>query len=1061
MSKDIDIARLHESLEDAWMGLDPGIYGEDLWNPFESCPEEYINNPHLYYLYIMSQPDYFPLVCKELLNFEIYPFQGLILKELWNRKLPMLIASRGASKCVHGDTIISTDNGFRYIGDLIGRDVEEKCKVYNLGKVLNEKKEFGKIEYGWNNGFSETIKIETRQGFIIEGTTNHPIRIVRGDKFQWCELKDIRLDDYIPIDRSQSWNTNCQYLDPDLAYLFGLLTGDGGYTQRSRISFTSGDDSQHEAVSELVKRFFGKTYIRSIKRPITGNINSVEVWDKLFQIYGFNSSVCGEKEFPSSVLKAQKEAVKGFIQGMMDTDGCAVSRRLEVGFCSKSEKMSRMMQFILTKFGIICKIKKRLNKKYNRYYYYLTISGENAKKFSQEIGFRLKRKQDILDYHINKDKVYNTNVDIIPRELIQVFLKNNNLLAKISSSENISYNKLLRLKSQTEDSSIDYIFDDNYFYDTISKLENSNCVTYDVHCEEEHSFISNGFISHNSSMLALYSILRCIFIPGRKVVLTGAGFRQSKVIFEYIEKYWRNAPLLRDMFGGDSSGSGPHRSQDQWRFVFGESTISAIPIGHDGAKVRGMRAHDILVDEFAVGNADVFEHVIAGFGIVKSDPLNVSKSLAKQREAAKRNIVLEEEKLSLYEANQIVLAGTAYHSYNHFFKYWKKYQNIISTGGDKKKLSEIGEDENTKWNNYSIIRIPYAALPEGLMDEELISRSKSSMHESLYLQEFCACFSDDSNGFFKRSLIERCSGDHSVVTYGTGGKEYIIAVDPASEADNFCVVVIEVSKAVRKIVYCWTTTKKSYREELKAKRTTVDDFYEYAARKIITLANDFNTIGIAIDTQGGGHAIISSLHKASMINAANGEKPLWPFVDPDKPTEDDAEDGRHIIELVNFADAEYTSNANHNLRRDFETKSILFPSFDGLTFAELDLSAEEDVKNIDSLEEGVLEIEEMKTELSSIIQTTTATGRDKWDTPDSKLPGAKKGRLRKDRYSALLMANALANKLLQEKKEIELSTGGFATLFTKKDEENKITFRAGNGRGAVLCKKLNDLYEGY
>jgi hypothetical protein len=46
--------------------------------------------------------------------------------------------------------------------------------------------------------------------------------------------------------------------------------------------------------------------------------------------------------------------------------------------------------------------------------------------------------------------------------------------------------------------------------------------------------------------------------------------------------------------------------------------------------------------------------------------------------------------------------------------------------------------------------------------------------------------------------------------------------------------------------------------------------------------------------------------------------------------------------------------------------------------------------------------------------TQTSTGpnaRDRWDTPEVKLPNGKKGKLRKDRYSALLIANMLARQL--------------------------------------------------
>ena len=47
-----------------------------------------------------------------------------------------------------------------------------------------------------------------------------------------------------------------------------------------------------------------------------------------------------------------------------------------------------------------------------------------------------------------------------------------------------------------------------------------------------------------------------------------------------------------------------------------------------------------------------------------------------------------------------------------------------------------------------------------------------------------------------------------------------------------------------------------------------------------------------------------------------------------------------------------------------------------------------------------------------MTQTSTGSGaRDRWDTPDVKLPNGKKGKLRKDRYSALVIANMIARQL--------------------------------------------------
>ena len=1467
----IDTERTSEILEDAWMGLGD-IDSSQLCNPLKTVPDFLFNEPHLYIIWLLQNPEYFSLFVKEIFGIKLLPFQCLILKEFWYRRFPILIGSRGLGKCVNGNTLIFTDSGIKKIGDVVGWDAQEKTRIYDIPTVLNEDKHFNVVEYGWNNGYSETIKIQTNQGFELEGTPEHPIRVVRNKQILWVELRDVKLNDYIPIDRSEIWFENTVEIDKDLAYLFGLMVGDGGYTIRGKFTFTSGDQSQHDIVKELWKRFFNKEYKQLKNRPITGQVNSTEVWDEWFSKWGFNSPECALKAFPTCILKAQKEAVASFIRGLMDTDGTATKKFLGIEYCSKSEELVKTLQFILTKFGIISRVKKRLNKKYQRYYYYLYMFGNQAKLFGQKIGFGLKRKQDILESHFNKE--LNTNLDIVPRELIEEYFTTNKLLKSISTAQNISYNKLRKLIVSSE---LDPIIEHNYYYDNVSKIESSYCQTFDVHCKTNHSFITNGIISHNSSIIAIYALLRMIFIPGRKVVITGAGFRQSKIIFEYMERIWNNSPLLRDLVGNDGR-NGPSHGTDMWKFTIGESYCIAIPIGN-GEKIRGQRAHDIVIDEFAVCNADIFEHVISGFAAVSADPFGNIQRIAKQRMAEKLGIELPQSFNEQHTANSIILSGTAYYEFNHFYKYWKKYRDIIYSKGDPDKLAELGIDPELDWRDYSIIRIPYEKIPSGFMEEAIVSRAKNSMNISLYTMEFSACvvantkiitdcgvkeikdikigdrvlthkgrfkpveklmsrfydgeilrinaygynqiisitpehpvfkngdftavenvsdcfelsnlqelngvteiysrdytqnykerngylfpasgpsiynndqvnfivesklsrkdlakmfgctkgqissirstykrkkpknaipsvikldynfgiiigyyaaegsggsngkaihfsldghkdtkldvfveqlikaikeslgltpkqyystdnvvnivicsrvffdiikwicpgiannkfirpeilfsneefmrgvlvgywngdghrsdtrvpvasssiseslstqirvilsyfkissslnmrplsesefrgktyiskynpfevrlngdnarkfnnqfynrdeiltedghhcvinnnitsnfrvnkivrekycglvynfeveddhsyslqnmtvhncFSSDSNGFFKRSLLEKCVDEHTIKLFGEDKRQYVIGIDPASEQDNFCITVVEVSTNIRRIVYCWTSTKNTYKEALKSGKAKENDFYDYVCRKILDLVNHFNVIGIAIDSQGGGHAVASRLHNPSILNKDAGEVPLWPFIDLEKPQECDVEFGRHIIELINFADSQWTNDANHNMRLEFETRQLLFPKFDGLTFAEADLSSIDGIKKCDITEEAILEIEEMKNELSSIVMTQTPSGRDRWDTPDIKLPGSKKGRLRKDRYSSLLMSAYLGRRLAQKKVDVDYSTqfGGVAQTI-KEENREEVKFIGKDAKAMSLAKQLNDLY---
>ena len=547
---------------------------------------------------------------------------------------------------------------------------------------------------------------------------------------------------------------------------------------------------------------------------------------------------------------------------------------------------------------------------------------------------------------------------------------------------------------------------------------------------------SRGF--GKSFILSLYCMLRAFFLPERKIVVVGAAFRQSKVLYEYAETIWRNAPILRDLC---DQNSGTTRDVDRCTVRINRGIITFLPLG-DGQKIRGQRANDIVADEFASIPREIFENVVAGFAAVASSPIEKVKARAKEKKAKEMGITLDyvDDNQDFYRSNQIILSGTAYYDFNHFAEYWKRYHAIIKSQGDRSKLSEVfGSEapEDFNFKDYAIYRIPVELLPPGFMDEGQISRSKATVHAGIFQMEYGACFSTDSKGFFKRSLIESCvcSEKKQIVladgevffeasTRGNPNKQYVIGIDPASEVDNFSIVVLELNETHRRVVYCWTTTRERHRESVKSHATEENDFYSYCARKIRNLMKIFPTVEIAMDPQGGGIAVLEALHDKQRLK--DNEIAIWPKINPDKPAPTDDEAGLHLIELCNFSSAQWTAEANHGLRKDMEDKAIIFPFFDAAT---LGLSLEEDKRNNrihDTLEDCVMEIEELKNELSLIVISQSQNGRERWDTPDTK--SGKKNKLRKDRYSALIMANHAARQLNTTKIKIEFENDYYNTV---------------------------------
>ena len=542
-----------------------------------------------------------------------------------------------------------------------------------------------------------------------------------------------------------------------------------------------------------------------------------------------------------------------------------------------------------------------------------------------------------------------------------------------------------------------------------------------------------------SFLLSVYPLLRALFMPRRKIIVVGAAFRQSKVLFEYMDTIWKNAPILRDLCG---TNSGPRRDVDRCVMHINESTITCLPLG-DGSKIRGQRANDIIADEFASIPREIFENVVAGFAAVSASPIeNVKRIAAKKRALELGDDAKDAEEDPIQSSNQIILSGTAYYDFNHFSEYWKKWKTIIQSKGRKKRLQAIfGTEEIPRgfdWTQYSIIRIPFELVPEGFMDEAQVARSKATVHSGIYEMEFGACFSTDSQGFFKRSLIESCvasynndislpSGEVSfeAALRGNPNCRYVYGVDPASEVDNFSIVLLELHEDHSRIVHCWTTNRSEHKEKVKMGVVSEMDFYSYCARKIRDLMKTFPCERISMDAQGGGIAVMEALHDPDKIH--EGELPIWEIIDDNKEKDTDGNPGLHILEMCQFAKSDWLSEANHGMRKDFEDKVLLFPFFDAVS---LGLAASEDKitkRKYDTLEDCVMELEELKDELSMIIISQTAAGRDKWDTPEVKLAGGRKDRLRKDRYSALLMCNMSARTMHRTPAPLDYNpTGGFA-----------------------------------
>jgi hypothetical protein len=456
-------------------------------------------------------------------------------------------------------------------------------------------------------------------------------------------------------------------------------------------------------------------------------------------------------------------------------------------------------------------------------------------------------------------------------------------------------------------------------------------------------------------LLAVNAVLHALLFPGYRVGLISSSFRQAKYIFSEVEKLYTRSSILRE-----ACEKRPVRGSDVCYLKFkgtdnsNGSHIEALPLGVDGAKIRGSRFYLIEIDEVAQVPSQIIDMVIRPFGAVTLEPMERVFYVERMNRLIEAGLATEDDVIE-QASNKMIMASSGYFKFNHMWKRMKAYWRAMKE-----------ESEKTK---YAVYQVPYQMAPKGFLDEENIKEAKRTMSSIEFMMEYEAAMISDSDGFFKASLLENCTlgSNFSIRLSGEVGKKYVLGIDPSQGGSASCgLIIIELGKP-NKIVFVRGIKKKTTQEMTVA---------------VQELTDKFNVIRIFMDSQGGGKAIKDLLQE--------GYNNHVPIIDiGDETTR--GKDGKRILQLVNPTPA-WISDANFDTLALLENESLRFP---------------ETPSSGSNVEEKLYEeVRLLKSQMLNIIVTETARGTRHFDTP-------KKGQ-NKDLYSALILAAWGAKELSRE-----------------------------------------------
>ncbi len=392
--------------------------------------------------------------------------------------------------------------------------------------------------------------------------------------------------------------------------------------------------------------------------------------------------------------------------------------------------------------------------------------------------------------------------------------------------------------------------------------------------------------------------------------------------------------------------------------------------------------------------------------------------------------------------NQIIISGTAGYQFQPLYKYYDRYRKFIESKGNLTQLKQSmpNEDipEGFDYKDYSICRIPYSVIKntiEGFMDDKALSRSKATMDDERYLNEYETVFTKDSIGFFKASIIHENTIKYPLATIGDNVGEneclgHLFGMDVASENDRLAIAVLAVYPNHCKIKNIWTTDRASFEKRKELNLTKLTDYYGFCVRKARELMQCYppmrsHPMGayFAIDKGGGGIAIMEAFHDTSKLMM--NEQSLYEFRDPDNPKPSDLlQDGDHALWMVNFTGQDIRNEFYYGGRSLIGRGKVKFPYWDNV---ELERAMDADATKrerfmehcdnelvlFDTLEDTYQEIYRMVEELTSIIVTRSAAGRtETFTTLGKKNADGKMVFKHKDRATALLLSLLLYQRYL-------------------------------------------------
>ena len=493
----------------------------------------------------------------------------------------LVAGKRGSGKCLHEDTLVSLADGSQVPIKKL-KDNHEKIMSLNNKLKINPAK---KTEF-FSRQVKKLLKIKLRSGKEIKLTPEHPLLTING----WQPAENLTQGNRIATPRKiDSFGTHSlpEYEIKLLAYLLAE-----GHT-KSVVLFSNSDQkiindfrSSLKALDKNLQLVKDKEYhyrivfpgwknkiiIKDGKRNQKGqflkgskNVLKKRTIRELIEREEMYGVLAKNKYLSKNIMQLEKDSLALFLNRIFSCDGSLykINNYWEGSYSSSSKKLIKQIHSLLLKFGILSKIrdKKIIHKGKKFDSYEIVINSKNLVKFIEEIGFfgGKKEKEFIAKQEILSKK-RNPNIDTIPKEIWDNYRPEN--WSKIGKAigykhpkamrERIRYSPsrqtLIQIAEIEKNEELKMLAESDIFWDEISSIKElkGNFTVYDITVPENHNFVANDIIVHNSYTLG-------VLAEELSAIPKETSQNIASLIFDTMGIYWtmkyineKDKPLLKE-----------------------------------------------------------------------------------------------------------------------------------------------------------------------------------------------------------------------------------------------------------------------------------------------------------------------------------------------------------------------------------------------------------------------------------------------------------------------------------------------------------------------------------